>query len=155
MAEQADCAARDPLHGDAEALPCKEWGGTIHGNGYGVFSVAGQQFLAHRIEWERANGRPVPPGLVVRHRCDNRPCVEPTHLLLGTQADNQHDKRDRGRAAKGTRNRGGTRLSEHDVRQIRALLRTGMTRAAIAKTFGVSPMMVGHIEKGRKWAWVT
>lgn len=51
---------------------------------------------AHRVVWEHANG-PIPEGLVVRHKCDNPICLEVRHLLLGTIADNNRDRDERGR----------------------------------------------------------
>lgn len=54
----------------------------------------------HRISWELANG-PIPDALLVRHRCDNPPCVRPDHLTLGDHAENMHDAVARGRHSGG------------------------------------------------------
>lgn len=70
---------------------CLEWLAGCYPTGYGCFGVGNHRNrLAHRIAWELANG-PIPAGLVVRHMCHNRRCVNPAHLLIGTQADNIHD----------------------------------------------------------------
>ena len=71
---------------------CIEWTGARSSNGYGRH---GKRY-AHRMAWEQAHG-PIPDGLVVRHSCDNPPCVNVEHLLLGTQADNVEDARARRR----------------------------------------------------------
>jgi hypothetical protein len=75
--------------------PCVEWQeGRTHG--YGRVNVDGARLRAHRWIWSLINGE-IPPGMVIRHLCDNPICVHPDHLLLGTQADNMRDMHERGR----------------------------------------------------------
>ena len=71
---------------------CWIWSGARAGNGYGTLKRGerGLTKLAHRISWELHNG-PVPDGMLVCHRCDSPPCVNPAHLFLGTMKDNVHD----------------------------------------------------------------
>lgn len=76
---------------------CWEWTARVNDNGYGYVSFDYQKHYAHRVSWELTYGQ-IPHGLCVLHRCDNRRCVRPEHLFLGTRADNQEDMRVKGRA---------------------------------------------------------
>lgn len=76
---------------------CWTWIGTIHKTSYGMFKMpGGANVHAHRISWLLTNG-PIPDGLWVLHKCDNRPCVNPDHLYLGTVVENSRDMHERGR----------------------------------------------------------
>jgi hypothetical protein len=75
---------------------CIEWEWTRSKAGYGQTYWDGKREYAHRAVWMMLYG-PIPPKHVVRHRCDNPPCINPDHLILGTQADNMQDCTSRGR----------------------------------------------------------
>ena len=83
---------------------CWLWTAGTMPRGYGMFTPHGRgsQTYAHRFSYELVNG-PVPEGMVVRHTCDVRNCVNPSHLDVGTQADNLRDMKERGRSIKGKR----------------------------------------------------
>lgn len=79
---------------------CWAWTAARIGTGYGAIRIGGRTHLAHRVAHEMFIG-PVPADLEVRHSCDNPPCVNPQHLLLGSHADNMLDMARRGRARGG------------------------------------------------------
>jgi hypothetical protein len=75
---------------------CWEWAASLNDAGYGQMSVNGVPDRAHRISWHIHRGE-IPDGLFVLHKCDNRRCVKPDHLFLGTHADNMRDMSRKGR----------------------------------------------------------
>ena len=101
---------------------CWEWG-IIDPNGYGTISAGSSgrghyiRKYAHRMSYETHKG-PIPEGLNVCHHCDNRKCVNPDHLFVGTDLDNHTDKVRKGRQSRGERH-GGSKLTEDIVRKIR------------------------------------
>lgn len=81
---------------------CWEWTGHRDPKGYGKFMVTKSSgtTTAHRYSYEMAHG-PIPDGLMVRHSCDNPPCVNPAHLAVGTAQNNADDIADHGRRRTG------------------------------------------------------
>jgi hypothetical protein len=75
---------------------CWVWTGCLNAYGYGVTRINGKLYTAHRFSWFMTHG-PIPDGLCILHKCDNPPCVNPSHLFIGTKADNMWDKSFKGR----------------------------------------------------------
>ncbi len=115
-------------------------------NGYGFVTVGGRRVAAHRLAWALHNGAD-PTGKVVMHTCDNPPCINPEHLVLGTHADNVADKVRKGRSCFGERS-GTSKLTWAKVRAIRAA--TG-TLSEIGSMFGVHLSNVSLIRRGLTW----
>lgn len=118
-------------------------------NGYGLFSLSGTTINASRMAWMIANG-PIPKGLCVCHTCDNRACVNPRHLWLGTIAENNADKAAKGRSSWGEKNP-NSKLMEEDILDIRQRLTVGESQASIARYFKVSNTMISNIRTKKSW----
>lgn len=112
-----------------QPTPCRLWQGAVDSDGYGHMADRnrgrGHKKYAHRWVWEAVHG-PIPVGLVVRHKCDNRVCIRLSHLELGTVADNNRDAQERGHL-------GPVRvMSPSEVAAIMARRATGETWTKIA-----------------------
>jgi hypothetical protein len=129
------------------AAACWPWMHACNGKGYGRL---GQQ-LAHRIAYRCAIG-PIPPGLKIRHTCDNPPCCNPAHLVAGTPADNSRDMVERGRSPhmRGELS-GKARLTTGQVREIIARRARGERLADLGKEYGVDPAHISRIVRGQRW----
>lgn len=132
---------------------CWLWHGKTHKFGYGMISYRGQEFLAHRVAYEFKVG-PIPEGLIIRHRCDMPPCVNPEHLETGTQADNVQDAVERGRMTKGS-DSAVSKLVESQVAEIRARYSGGdITQKELAAEFGITISTINSLLKGKTWKHV-
>lgn len=145
-----NCTLEERLakHSTATDHGCIEWTGCKLKQGYGRLNVRGSLKLAHRISYEISVG-PVPDGMCVLHRCDNPSCILPSHLFLGTKADNTNDCVAKGRQPRaiGQRNR-NNKLTPEQVLQIRQDTRSG---SIIAAEYGIGPTQVSRIRRGELW----
>lgn len=132
---------------------CWIWQGPFlrHVN-YGTFSYDRGNRLAHRASYEFHTGVRPPKGLLVCHRCDTPPCVNPAHLFLGTYADNAQDMLAKGR---GNPSRGechmSAKLTDEQVTTIKERLAAGEIRAALAREYGVNYTTIHAIYVGEHW----
>lgn len=135
---------------------CWEWQAYRSKSGYGKFGIRRITVMyAHRVSWMITSGD-VPKGLVVAHRCDNPPCVNPSHLFVCTQEENWDDMRQKGRNSNGIslgEKHGLSKLTEKDVSEIRSLSKV-LSNVKISEKFKVHPATIGNIVNGKTWNWL-
>lgn len=140
---------------------CWEWAGDMMTVGYGRISLRFRDrprthVGAHRVAWFIATGA-WPGDLLVCHTCDNRKCVNPNHLFLGTHGDNLKDAARKGRMAPphyvGEANP-AARLTTIQVLEIRRLSDEGMSRSALARQFGIGISTASEIARRLSWEWL-
>lgn len=131
---------------------CWEWSGNKFTNGYGQLYVAGRKALTHKLSYELWVG-PIPEGHIVRHKCDNRPCLNPDHLETGTQQDNHDDKWKRGRGLRGEASP-SAKLKTEDVLEIRRCIAMGESRKSLSLRFGVTTGAIHSILSGTNWSHI-
>jgi hypothetical protein len=140
--------------GDEE---CWEWTESTYHNGYGRFSDNGRWYLAHRVSYG-LNVAPIPRGMVVMHRCNNKKCVNPFHLDVGTHSENTRDALRDGLRTEYDR-RGSSnpkaKLDDEAVKYIRRVIASGEAgRLELARLFGVDPNTISTIVKRQSWKHV-
>jgi len=140
---------------------CWEWTGAKRG-GYGYMWVFRQTSseLAHRLAYYYEHGA-FDEGLVVCHRCDNPPCCNPSHLFLGTRADNNRDRSNKGRGRESRpENRGElsptSKLTAEQVIDIVSRVESGESQTAVAAEYGIKQPQVSRLVRRQSWVhlWV-
>lgn len=147
---------------------CWLWQAATNNKGYGTLGSGGKhgtQMLAHRVSWELHYGE-IPSGLQVLHNCEvrypigditNRRCVNPLHLWIGSAAENSQDMVRKGRANGGKafgENHSCARITDSDVRDMRARASTGESAKSIATSYGMNTDYIREIIKGTRWGHV-
>ena len=137
---------------------CIEFKGYKNKGGYGRKGVGSKTFLAHRLAYCESKNIDIKDidGLVVMHTCDNPPCINPVHLVLGTQKENIYDMMKKGRNGfrpnpKMGEENGFAKLKSDDVLRIREMVKFKSQRE-VGKIFGVSRSQIGNIARGEVWA---
>lgn len=133
---------------------CWEWFGAITPRGYGgINNIPNERpcvLQAHRFSYELHNNSKIPENICVCHRCDNRRCVNPNHLFLGTKRENNDDRDLKRRQAMGIVN-GNSKLNEDQVKEIWSLSKRGFSNPEIARMFNISRITVWEIMIKKRW----
>lgn len=130
---------------------CWIWKGYLNGSGYGTFVINKTPVTASRVAWYIYNQKPIPYRHVICHSCDNRACVNPLHLFVGTHSDNSRDAVNKGRWRDRRGERcGKSRLTDEQVKKIREIGRS-LKSHEIAPMFGVSSSNIRQILQGKTW----
>jgi hypothetical protein len=141
---------------------CWLWIGSINKFGYGMVGYNRIQNYAHRLSYEVYKGS-IPEGLLIRHSCDQPSCVNPDHLELGTDMDNNKDMVNRGREwyQKTVSNfRVGESVSnskytESQIVNVYKLLKQGVPVCEISKTLNIPRNHISNIKSGKCWNHIT
>ena len=138
---------------------CWEWTSALGTSGYGSFSATSiglsRSAQAHRVAWILTYGA-IPEAFYVLHRCDNRRCVNPSHLFLGSHLDNMIDKVSKNRQSNGASHSstcrgelvGSSKLTESMVIDIRLDPRP---QTIIAVSYGITQSLVSYIKNRKIW----
>lgn len=128
---------------------CWEWTGRRNKSGYGLTAIRGGSELAHRAYWQLIVGK-VPDGMYLLHSCDNKKCVNPAHLRVGTHAENMAEakERNRMRPMRGDAN-GMAKISYEIAEEIRK--DTSSSNVSLGKKYGVSDVVVSNVRLGKTW----
>lgn len=138
-----------------EKTGCWNWTAGTSGNGYGELRLknglsGGQRGTAHRISYSEFVGE-IPAGMMVCHKCDNRLCVNPNHLFIGTAQDNLTDMVKKGRSLKGEKNHKSI-LSDFQVAEIK---NSNTPLKIAAEKYGVHFSTISKIRTGKNWGWLS
>lgn len=130
-----------------EKSGCLEWSGGLNGSGYGMFYFGQERVFAHRFSWLMWRGD-IPVGRFVLHKCDNRKCVNPAHLFIGSQKDNVSDmdtKRRRNASC------GAVKLTTESINAIR---NSALSQCQLARDYGVCQATIHKIKTGKNVLWI-
>lgn len=124
-----------------QSSECWAWLACVFaGTGYGCFGFRGRNWGAHRVAWVLTHGE-IPAGMFVCHRCDNKQCVNPSHLFLGTPGDNLRDMSAKGR---------GGRPIKLDFAAVVRMRGEGKSQREIARALGVTQPCVSQFLRGHR-----
>lgn len=154
--------------GEPTTFGCTEWVACRNRQGYGEVTIEGRLYKAHRVSWRIHKG-PVPQDMLVLHKCDNPPCVNPDHLFLGTHADNAIDCKIKGRSPDNSGEKHylwgkkhsnpatsdtvpSSKIKSKNIPDIIKRLANGETQASVAKSYEVRQSAIAAIASGRSYS---
>ena len=127
---------------------CHLWTGAMLKTGYGSIRSDGRVLRSNRAAYEIAHGISLSVCEHVLHKCDNRKCVNPRHLFLGTPKTNSDDKFEKGRANT------HKKFSDSDIQAMKLLKSSGHSGRYIAELFGASEATVSMVTRGKRRAQI-
>lgn len=154
---------------------CWEWMGSLTKVGYGKIQVKNKNYTTHRLSYEIFKGQ-IPDGNMICHSCDNKKCINPEHLWVGSAKDNMHDMIQKGRKVAKTgwkhteetkqkfklrphSDRRGekhhlSKLTSEDVLNIRKMIESGEKIIDIARKYNVDQSAISNIKRKRNWSHI-
>lgn len=132
---------------------CWEWKSSLIGSGYGQFQCRINGIVhryAHRVSWVLYKGD-IPDGMKILHKCDNRKCVNPNHLFIGTQKDNVADMDQKGRRVVVAHFGENHKRAILNIDAILDIKNSNLKNTELAAKYGVRPSAISKVRCGRTW----
>lgn len=139
---------------------CWEWSLKVRKNGYARVTYKQKSFYAHRLSFSAFNEILLDSSdMDVCHKCDNRKCVNPSHLFLGTRRDNMQDAKNKKRLSTGEchskkirgEKSGASKLKEAEVVDIIGLLNNGAKQKDLAEKYNLEKSTISAIKNRKIW----